>query len=543
MGKFAAVILLVAVACALYAWRYGFRPLPPIDPKGIAPNPYSIAWTDLTPDHPWYWVRRLRDLPDLRGNSGNPLDQLAKAYAEEGLGAVPNWAEAMQWIEDHPLLPECFERSRSASDHRPINRLFPDEDTEEVSGWSVWATLAAYPVLLAAEAERRGETPTAFRSLLEGWRLEQSLWPDNVGCNHEYAAVWRRLALTAPLPATSDTTKLLAELGELVDNAPPLEEAFLRQVWERREQRVTKAVHVGPWGSPWQRARHEFRSLFDDVAEFARWLPRRLIGETSEERESLAGLEAMARPLIVTCVATMVSVTRTNDLDHMYNAYAAGVVARLRAGQTNEAVAWAESLRDRRHGAMRWWIDRPLVWGVPAAAGSPEWCLDRIRWGQLSLEACRLTLALRLYRETHGTWPETLAALAPEILPAVPPDPLSGKPFLYRLDTNGYVFASVGHGDHPEGWLLSPRRLAESSTTHHKHVFGSAEPEATSAYRKQRREEAMDVRFLMRYGLLPKGTVIRGTNVALPNGTVMSQPRANVITNTANTADTNALAE
>jgi hypothetical protein len=222
-----------------------------------------------------------------------------------------------------------------------------------------------------------------------------------------------------------------------------------------------------------------------------------------------------------------VEVTRTNDLDHMHRAYTAGVVARLRAGRTNEAIAWANSLLDR----PSWYelVDRPLVWDVPQTAGSLQGCLDRLRWRQVSLEACRLTLALRLYRETYGTWPQTLAQLAPEILPKVPADPFSGKPFLYRVGTHEYMLASVGMGDHPEGWLLSTNRLAESPIGYRKQVFGSGEPEAALAWKREQlaRRPMMDVQMLMRYGLLPKGLKIVGTNLIVPgvsSGTSSSPP-------------------
>ena len=41
--------------------------------------------------------------------------------------------------------------------------------------------------------------------------------------------------------------------------------------------------------------------------------------------------------------------------------------------------------------------------------------------------------ALQIYKIRHNAYPETLAALAPEIIPEVPLDPFSNKPFIYRL--------------------------------------------------------------------------------------------------------------
>ncbi|MBI5777888.1 MAG: hypothetical protein HZA49_00330 [Planctomycetes bacterium] len=42
--------------------------------------------------------------------------------------------------------------------------------------------------------------------------------------------------------------------------------------------------------------------------------------------------------------------------------------------------------------------------------------------------------ALQIYKIRRGAYPETLSALAPGIIPEVPLDPFSNKPFIYRLD-------------------------------------------------------------------------------------------------------------
>jgi len=46
-------------------------------------------------------------------------------------------------------------------------------------------------------------------------------------------------------------------------------------------------------------------------------------------------------------------------------------------------------------------------------------------------------LAVRLYRFEHGNDPESLDALVPALLPAVPIDPYSGRPLLYHKDVPG----------------------------------------------------------------------------------------------------------
>ncbi len=54
-------------------------------------------------------------------------------------------------------------------------------------------------------------------------------------------------------------------------------------------------------------------------------------------------------------------------------------------------------------------------------------------------------IALQRYREEYGSYPDTLAKLAPEFLKAVPPDFMDGHPLRYRLANDGHFFLySVG---------------------------------------------------------------------------------------------------
>jgi hypothetical protein len=53
-------------------------------------------------------------------------------------------------------------------------------------------------------------------------------------------------------------------------------------------------------------------------------------------------------------------------------------------------------------------------------------------------------LAIRLYRAEHGDWPPSLGDLVPSYLSAVPIDPHSGRPLLYRPEAEDFVLYSVG---------------------------------------------------------------------------------------------------
>ncbi|MCA9289754.1 MAG: hypothetical protein KDA25_01425 [Phycisphaerales bacterium] len=61
----------------------------------------------------------------------------------------------------------------------------------------------------------------------------------------------------------------------------------------------------------------------------------------------------------------------------------------------------------------------------------------------------RIMVALELHHARHGTWPATLDALVPGILPSLPLDPITAGPFGYRLlandpDGRPYLLYSLG---------------------------------------------------------------------------------------------------
>lgn len=56
-------------------------------------------------------------------------------------------------------------------------------------------------------------------------------------------------------------------------------------------------------------------------------------------------------------------------------------------------------------------------------------------WHTCGLRAAEIRLALLVYQHRHGKPAETLAQLTPELLPSVPIDPYSERPFQYRLVT------------------------------------------------------------------------------------------------------------
>ncbi len=60
------------------------------------------------------------------------------------------------------------------------------------------------------------------------------------------------------------------------------------------------------------------------------------------------------------------------------------------------------------------------------------------------LRAARCAIALDLYRRKYGAYPNALTALVPAMLDAVPADPFTGNPLIYRSNGGAYRLWSVG---------------------------------------------------------------------------------------------------
>jgi len=82
--------------------------------------------------------------------------------------------------------------------------------------------------------------------------------------------------------------------------------------------------------------------------------------------------------------------------------------------------------------------------------------LDRVLQRVMAIEVSRQLVitatALKRCQLRHGRYPADLAALVPEFLPAIPHDPVDGKPFRYRVNTDGsFNLYSVGEDGEDNG--------------------------------------------------------------------------------------------
>jgi hypothetical protein len=60
------------------------------------------------------------------------------------------------------------------------------------------------------------------------------------------------------------------------------------------------------------------------------------------------------------------------------------------------------------------------------------------------LDSARLGIAGKIYKNARGNYPEQLSDLVPDILKALPLDPFTGKPFVFRRQDAGFIVYSLG---------------------------------------------------------------------------------------------------
>jgi hypothetical protein len=92
--------------------------------------------------------------------------------------------------------------------------------------------------------------------------------------------------------------------------------------------------------------------------------------------------------------------------------------------------------------------------------------LDKAAWKVArqiaTLRLAAVACALERHRLRHGGYPATLAELAPAFIPAVPADPMTGKPFGYERPESGpYRLWSAGLNGRDDGGVMLDKRNDE----------------------------------------------------------------------------------
>jgi hypothetical protein len=87
----------------------------------------------------------------------------------------------------------------------------------------------------------------------------------------------------------------------------------------------------------------------------------------------------------------------------------------------------------------------PYHYFISAILLQPSMINARTKVAQIEseIDAAKLTLALHIYKNQHGEFPEKLEELAPGILKEIPVDPISGKPFEYQKTDKTFTISSV----------------------------------------------------------------------------------------------------
>jgi hypothetical protein len=101
---------------------------------------------------------------------------------------------------------------------------------------------------------------------------------------------------------------------------------------------------------------------------------------------------------------------------------------------------------------------RPRPYDLLSRLLIPEvpWMAERFAYAKASVDLAWVACALERYRLAHGEFPEALNVLAPEFIPALPHDAISGEPLKYRRTDGGqFVLYSVGWNGADDGGIFA----------------------------------------------------------------------------------------
>jgi hypothetical protein len=97
-------------------------------------------------------------------------------------------------------------------------------------------------------------------------------------------------------------------------------------------------------------------------------------------------------------------------------------------------------------------------------------------------------IALKRHYLRHGKYPNTLSALVPEFLPAIPQDFMDGQPLRYRHEDNSFTLYSVGDNGRDDGGDITPVASSSGRQLWQRRDYvwpAPATPEEVEEYRRQ----------------------------------------------------------
>ncbi len=182
-------------------------------------------------------------------------------------------------------------------------------------------------------------------------------------------------------------------------------------------------AHVDAWRTKFKMSLRGERIYYLDVGqEFLTWkLPSTILGDTDFFEDVSLWL---IRPFLKRDIVQNLS--RYDELEEI-----AGLPY-YRAGEALTAYA-------KECERLPWYavISKQMLPGIDAT------CMK-----QAVLEALILTsrtgLACRVFKARSGRYPDSLAEIIPDLIPAIPIDPFTGDPLVYKREGEGFVVYSLG---------------------------------------------------------------------------------------------------
>lgn len=438
----------LALVC-VYGWRVGFEALPP--PAPLTNRSAAFLPPDAAPpsSNIWHHIRAVgRQYAAAPGEPMPPryVRRLDRSDADDPVFA--RFGPQHSWGEERGTLVAAIEAALAAPDLRPPATL----SAADTAGFHL---LLAAALQRAAESMSEGDAATALERLLDVLDLYApvavavefpELFDERGGeeVNVLVARRFRELALrSSDLPAEA--------WGRLFERLPGVETRARSAARAYDRLLARDQSRIGLARKPdWARVRRSVRMagmlVRQDAGRLMMDLFEHLVGRRRGGEPNYHGAAHALRPFDVLCAALQTAAAQETDFQAMEQAIASRTLEALAEGRLpprEQRPAWLPDPAPVRSG-WRQTLDRPAVWRLTEVFPDPRSVLEsRLQW-QVYLESCRLTLALRVFHQRTGRWPDRLEELVPGILPAVPRDPFATQPFRYERVGEGWRFWSVG---------------------------------------------------------------------------------------------------
>lgn len=528
---------LLATSLLLFGLRYGFTPLPE-PPPGFAiayPLPDTVPIEQATSG----W-RFAREMPVV--SPGASANIARSRQLIQLLGRI-DWSAAFTGAR---LSPESFDNLCQQFE------TFLPADVDLTALRTILRQPEAFRPLLARSGTRAELTQQVSSVLcLRGYALAlagRAYWQNDptlgleylacalqIGVQQRYTAstlglanLWHTILLRAEPIGQETGLRLLGELDRIAASWPSLEAATTEDVLGN----VIRMAEAQPFGMTWSDYRSELHEIVDAAWNNVKELPHALWAQTfgvGGPQPSFNSGSNLVRAIDVTLQYLSARLTRFEDVEQVQKAWLAEMLELIRDGKVYETSRFYRDF-DARPGWLRP-FDRPLVWESGRHLPDPVRLQESHLTFRRQIRSLKLLLALRVFRQQNGHWPDQLSNLVPDILPELPRVSVLEEPFRYRRHGEHWVLWIPDAArrdpqdwafDGTEIWSVREADLSDRWRVHLKaegfaNFFGDESnlndlaallPEGAGDLQPDplaAREllPVMDVRMMQRYGLLP----------------------------------------